>query len=148
MRDTILPSNKIILAMGMSEMTHQSLRHEIMRYINVSEAYVQNVIINGASGSIANLVAFLLGIKNHIPEGYDPISSMVQPTVFKKVDKKQINKLTRSITPHIPGKHWTKEELELVALLKHSGAPYPVIAKMLGRTVTSVKAIIKKRLDF
>ena len=44
MRETILPSNKIILAMGMAEMTHKTLKHEMIKYLNDSEDYVQNII--------------------------------------------------------------------------------------------------------
>jgi len=132
----------------MAEMTHKTLKHEMIKYLNVSEDYVQNIINEGTSGSVAHLVAHILGIKKCIPEGYDPFSSMIKPSCHKMISSSHLRDLKYSFAKKTPRKRWSQEELDAIQLLLDSNISHEVIGDILNRTVKSVKAIIKKRLDF
>ena len=147
MRETILPANKIILAMGMSEITHQTLRHELSKHINVSETFVQNIIQKGASGSTAHLIAHILKLDKYTPKNYDPFFKEVKHKPYKIISKLNLKRLRRNFAKKIPAKRWSQEEIAAIKLLLEGNTSHNEISDILNRNVTSVKAIIKRRLD-
>lgn len=139
-----LPARDIVGAMIVSDMTYQSLKHEMCKYVNISSHIVRELIQKGASGTIADLIAWILSIKKYIPKGYNPLKVKISLNV--PVLKKSIYAVKPVVpSPKNKGKSWTDKDLRIIYTLYENKTPVDIIAKALDRTESAIRYIIQKK---
>lgn len=142
----MITRKEIIFSMGTSNMSYRALKIELCKYMDVCMVEVQDMIKYGVNGVLEPLVAWVLGLKKHIPKGFVPELRIVEvkfkQLVFDKMFKKRKfngKKLTR-------GKTWEEEDLELLKIMREQNFPTEVIARALNRSVSAVHTIVTRKL--
>lgn len=138
-----MKSYEIIYAMGNSGLTSKQLEIALRPYIDkITYEEVCNFVIDGVYDFKERIVAFVLGLKKYIPDGWKPtlikvkLNKVVNLPIGENVDRKSCPKTSYS--------RWTKAEIEEAIALHDEGMPHDKIADKLDRAVDAVKAKIYK----
>lgn len=63
---------EIVMNMGCSDMSNKNLLHELRKYKDICMVEVDKIILKGIDGPLEKFVAWILGIKKYIPDGWKP----------------------------------------------------------------------------
>lgn len=68
----MITRHEIIMSMGTMDMRNTALKNELLKYVNICLAEVDEIIRAGVDGWLAPFIAFVLKMKKHIPDGFNP----------------------------------------------------------------------------
>tara|TARA_R110000822_G_scaffold19866_2_gene64443 strand:+ start:218 stop:766 length:549 start_codon:yes stop_codon:yes gene_type:complete len=68
----MISRKEIIFAMCTGDISNNTLRHNLCKYVNVCQVEVDNIISNGVDGYLEKFVAWVLNLKKFIPKGWKP----------------------------------------------------------------------------
>lgn len=68
----MIAKREIIFAMVTGEISNKSLRCQLCQYVDVCLTEVDEIIRKGVDGWLEPFVAWVLGLKKYIPDGFKP----------------------------------------------------------------------------
>lgn len=159
---TAIPGLQVKFAM--CEMGHKTFRHALNEYIPVHRFLINDFIRHGVKGKFVKYVAWVLGLKKFIPNGWRPVKREIRVKekpelpkqgrldLFNPSDNRGDNhykRKNRQDNVHLIGKklspkRWTQEELDLLETLYKQGKNNSEIADILPRSKKAIQTKLTK----
>ena len=136
----MISRKEIIFAMCMEDITNNTLRYELCKYINVCQVEVDDIITNGVDGYLEKFVAWVLNLKKFIPRGWIPEQRVVTPK--RIISKEKIKQVKVKKGPPV---HWTADEIAVAKKMRNDEIDFEEIAILLGRTVSSIRTKLYRK---
>ena len=136
----MISRKEIIFAMCMEDITNNTLRYELCKYINVCQVEVDDIITNGVDGYLEKFVAWVLNLKKFIPKGWIPEQIIVTPK--RIIFKEKIRQVKVKKGPPV---HWTADEIAVAKKMRNDEINFKEIAIVIGRTVSSIRTKLHRK---
>lgn len=145
----MIPRSQIVMALGTSDMRSTAFKNELLKYVTVCQAEVDEIISKGVTKALEWLepfVALVLDLKKYIPPGFNPPrkKQIIKPQqlAFDKIYR--IQKFDGK--PLRRGRDWSLKELDALRVMKRNQFTTEVMARALGRSEDAINTALARKI--